>query len=284
MVVGIEQMRKVPFFEFGEPEGFRELGQLHLKEGHGIDETDTGRQTLKLEDFTPVTDLTQFQTELMQRVNDGITVVPLEIMSEDGQRLFTPLTPVLQLEQKLLNARVTVPPMEDVVIGALTDQEIGHVSTVDLFGFNVKEHVNGRLHGVVVVVVQCPHLNETLMGFHVLLTGVTMRVPATMIFDGFGSAQVSATLRAFPSRLTDGAMILVLGSTVNGTCTVTFETSGPVKMTLTMRAQHVGRSVSSISGFVFVAVRLQTTAAMFPFVPRASMLSLVIVPLETHEA
>ena len=143
--------------------------------------------------------------------------------------------------------------------------------------------MNGRLHGV--VVVQCPHLNETLMGFnvHVLMTGVTMCVPATMIFDGFESAQVSATLRAFPSHLTDGAMSLVLGSTVNGTCTVTFETSGPVKMTLTMRAQHVGRSVSSISGFVFVAVRLQTTAAMFPFVPQASMLSLVIVPLETHE-
>ena len=114
------------------------------------------------------------------------------------------------------------------------------MSAVDLFGFNVKEHVNGRLHGV--VVVQCPHLNETLMGFnvHVLLTGVAMRVPATMIFDGFGPTQVSATLRTFPSRLTDGAMILVLGSTVNCTCTVTFETSGPVKMTFTMRAQHVG--------------------------------------------
>ena len=114
------------------------------------------------------------------------------------------------------------------------------MSAVHLFGFNVKEHVNGRLHGV--VVVQCPHLNETLMGFnvHVLLTGVAMQVPATMIFDGFGSAQVSATLRAFPSRLTDGAMILVLGSTVDGTCAVTFETSGSLKMTLTMRAQVVG--------------------------------------------
>ena len=134
MVVGVEQMRKVPFFEFGEPEGFRELGQLHLKEGHGIDETDTGRQTLELEDFTPVTDLTQFETELMQRVDDGITVVPLEIMSKDGQRLFTALTPVLQLEQKLLDARVTVPPMEDVVVGALADQEVRHVSAIDLFG------------------------------------------------------------------------------------------------------------------------------------------------------
>ena len=79
---------------------------------------DTGRQTLELEDFTPVTDLTQFETELMQRVDDGITVVPLEIMSEDGQRLFAPLTPVLQLEQKLLGARVTVPSMEDVVVGS----------------------------------------------------------------------------------------------------------------------------------------------------------------------
>ena len=135
------------------------------------------------------------------------------------------------------------------------------------------------------LVVQCPHLNETLMGFnvHVLLTGVAMRVPATMIFDGFGPTQVSATLRAFPSRLTDGAMSLVLGSTVDGTRTVTFETGGPVKMTLTLRAQHVGRAVGPISGFVFVAVRLQTTAAMFPFVPWASMLSLVIVASETHE-
>ena len=280
MIVGVE------LFEFGEPEGFRELSQLHLKEGHGIDETHTGRQTLELEDFTPVTDLTQFETESMQRVDDGITIAPLEIMSKDGQRLFTALTPVLQLEQKLLDARITVPPMKDVVVGALTYQEIGHVSAIDLFGLNVKEHVNGRLHGVVVVVVQCSHLNETLMGFnvHILLTSVTLRVPATMIFDGFGPTQVRATLRAFPSRLTDGAMILVLGSTVNGTSTVTFETGGPVKMTLTMRAQHVGRAVSSISGFVFVAVRLQTTATMFPFVLRASMLSLVIVASETHEA
>ena len=78
MVVGVEQMRKVPLFDFGEPEGFRELGQLHLKEGHGVDETDTGRQTLELEDLTPVTDLTQFETELIQRVDDGITLVPLE--------------------------------------------------------------------------------------------------------------------------------------------------------------------------------------------------------------
>ena len=256
-------MRKVPFFEFGEPECSWELGQLHLKEGHGIDETHTGRQTLELEDFTPVTDLTQFETELMQRVDDGITVAPFEIMSEDSQRLFTALTPVLQLEQKLLNARVAVAPMEDIVVGALADQEIGYVSALDLFGFNVKEHVDGWLHGVVVV-VQRPNLNETLMGFnvHVLLTGVTMSVPATMIFDGFGAAQVSATLRAFPSRLTDGAMILVLGLTVDGT--VAFETGGPVKVTLTMRAQDVGRSVGPIGGFVFVAVRLQTTAAMSP--------------------
>ena len=256
-----------------------------MKEGHGIDETHTGRQTLELEDLTPVTDLTQFETELMQRVDDGITVVPLEIMSEDGQRLFATSTPVLQLEKKLLDARVPVPPMEDVVVGALADQEIGHVSSIDLFGLDVKEYVDGRLHGVVVV-VQRPNLNETLMGFnvHVLLTGVTMSVPTTMIFDGFGSTQVSATLRAFPSRLTDGAMILVLGSTVDGTRTVAFETGGPVKVTLTMRTQDVGRSVGPISGFVFVAVRLQTTATMFHFVPRASMLSLVIVAFETHEA
>ena len=89
----------------------------------------------------------------MQRVDDGITVVPLEIMSEDGQRLFTASTPVLQLEKELLDTLVTVPPMEDIVVGALTEQEIGHVSAFDLFGFDVKEHVDGRLHGVIVVVV-----------------------------------------------------------------------------------------------------------------------------------
>ena len=84
----------------------------------------------------------------MQRVDDGITVVPLEIMSEDDQRLFAASTPVFQLKKKLLDARVTVPPMENVIFGALTDQEIGHVSAFDLFGFDVKEHVDGRLHGV----------------------------------------------------------------------------------------------------------------------------------------
>ena len=34
---------------------------------------------------------------------------------------------------------------------------------------------------------------------------------------------------------------------------------------------------------MFVAVRLQTTAAMFSSVPWASMLSLVIITFETHE-
>ena len=116
-------------------------------------------------------------------------------MSEDGQRLFTDSTPVLQLEKELLDTLVTVPPMEDIVVGALTDQEIGHVSTFDLFGLDVKEHVDGWLHGVVVVVVvivvvQRRDLNETLMGFnvHVLLAGVTMSVSATMTCDGFGPA------------------------------------------------------------------------------------------------
>ena len=69
----------------------------------------------------------------MQRVDDGITVVPLEIMSEDGQRLFAASTPVLQLEKKLLDARVTVPPMEDVVVSVLADLEVGYVPALDLF-------------------------------------------------------------------------------------------------------------------------------------------------------
>ena len=59
--------------------------------------------------------------------------------------------------------------MEDVLVGTLTEQEVGHLLAIDLFGFNVKEHVDGRLH--VVVVVQRPNLNETLM-----------------VLDGFGPA------------------------------------------------------------------------------------------------
>ena len=85
--------------------------------------------------------------------------------------------------------------MEEVVVAALIDQEIGHVSAFDLFSLDVKEHVDERLHGVVVVVVvvvviQRPNLNETLMGFnvHVLLAGETMSMTATMTCDGFGPA------------------------------------------------------------------------------------------------
>ena len=57
--------------------------------------------------------------------------------------------------------------MEDILVGALTDQEVGHVLAIDLFGFNVKEHVDGRLH--VVFVIQRPNLNETFMGFNVII-------------------------------------------------------------------------------------------------------------------
>jgi len=90
MVVGVEQMRKIALFKFCQPEGFRELGQL---EGNGV--------------LAPVADLTQFETESMQCVDDGITVVPLEILRKNGQRLFSTSTPILQLEEKLLYARVT---------------------------------------------------------------------------------------------------------------------------------------------------------------------------------
>ena len=38
------------------------------------------------------------------------------------------------------------------------------MSATDLFGLDVKEHVDGRLHVVVFVVVQRLNLNETLMG------------------------------------------------------------------------------------------------------------------------
>ena len=55
------------------------------------------------------------------------------------------------------------------------------------------------------------------------------------------------------------------------------------KSALTMRVQDFRRSVGPIGSFLFVAVRLQTTAAMFPSVPRVSMLSLVIVAFETHK-
>ena len=79
----------------------------------------------------------------MQRVDDGITVLPFEIMSEYGQRLLSPSTPVFQLEEKLLYARVTVPPMEAVIVGALTDED---VSAIDIFALDVKEHMEGRLH------------------------------------------------------------------------------------------------------------------------------------------
>ena len=37
--------------------------------------------------------------------------------------------------------------MEDVIVGTLTDQEIGHVSAFDLFGLDIKEHMDGLLHG-----------------------------------------------------------------------------------------------------------------------------------------
>ena len=62
--------------------------------------------------------------------------------------MFSASTPVLQLEEKLLYARVTVPPMEGVVVGALADQEIRHVSAIDLFDLDVEEHVDRWLHGV----------------------------------------------------------------------------------------------------------------------------------------
>lgn len=111
MVFGVEQMRRIPHFEIYQSEGTWP-SSLVLKEGHGVDETHTGRQTLELENLALVSDLTQVKTGSMQRLDDGITVVTLEVMSENGQRLFSTSTPVVQSKKKLLNARVTVPLMQ----------------------------------------------------------------------------------------------------------------------------------------------------------------------------
>ena len=66
-------MREVPLFQFREPEGLGEFGQLHRKEAHGVDEAYLMvLETSQLQDFAPVPDLLEVAAEHVQLFDDGV--------------------------------------------------------------------------------------------------------------------------------------------------------------------------------------------------------------------
>ena len=87
MFGGVDQMRKISFFEFGEPERLGEIAQRHLEEGERVDES-YGRlfvRVRELEDFPTVSDLFNLSLLSVEFINDRVTVVPFEIMGDHRQ-------------------------------------------------------------------------------------------------------------------------------------------------------------------------------------------------------
>lgn len=73
---------------------------MHNKKLHGIDESDLGLEADDLQDLASLADLSQIHSELaiVHGVDDGITIIALEIVSYQGERLVSLLAPILQLE------------------------------------------------------------------------------------------------------------------------------------------------------------------------------------------
>ena len=77
----VELVREVPFAEFCQAKGFWKGGQRHLEKTHRIDETKA--IVFDFQEFTPVPELLDDPVVAIVLMNDKVSVIALEIMSED---------------------------------------------------------------------------------------------------------------------------------------------------------------------------------------------------------
>lgn len=123
----------------------------------------------------------------MELFDDGVRIVPLKIVGDDGERLLTTLAPFFQLEWKVFHTPLSVPAVETVLVGPGTDQQIRHVTVLPLLTFNVEEDVQGQ-DGVFVGLFQGGLLHKAPVAFDLdfSLAGVALTVTALVLTDGFG--------------------------------------------------------------------------------------------------
>ena len=174
------------------------------------------------------------------------------------------------------------PTMKDVIIGPLTDHQVGHVTVRPLFGLDVEIHVHGW-HTIVIGFFRVEPLHETSVGggFHVLLAGVTLCVPALVAAYLFTIVHVQMTGGAFPSggtyrvgptgRLTTLGIRFVFGQAV-----------GSIKGTITILTGQGGGLVHFVGLSKFQARVLSTTTAMDAPVLLTLMMSRLVISLETR--
>ena len=98
---------------------------------------------LDFQEFTPVAELLDDPVVTMVLLDDKVTIVPLEIMSQDIDLSGIVECLGIQPFQKISGTRGARERLGFIVVFGFGHEEISNVFLVGLHGFNIKKHVQG---------------------------------------------------------------------------------------------------------------------------------------------
>ena len=152
------------------------------------------------QEFTAVPELFDDSVVAIVLMNDKVTIVPLEVMSEDIDLSCVVEGQCIQPFQKISDAMVAGETHGLITVFGFGHNEIGDVLFLGLHGFNIKKHMQRRQLVLLLRDGFCGSsfplsflvglrfggcLNKTTMRFavHVLVAGGTIDIVALMFFN-----------------------------------------------------------------------------------------------------
>ena len=199
--LGVEEVGKIPFLQFGQAKGLGKGRQGHLKKGQRVDEANVPH--LQLQDLGPIPGLFQHPLLAVLFLHERVAIIALKIVGQHRQGTSGLFCQVVEPRGELLEAGLALETEGVILHFRFGHHQVRDVLSVLLSTFDVEEDVEG-LWGGVLLLGWC-HLDEAAVGLnvHLLLAGRTWGIPAAVFLPLLSPPQQFQTPRTFLAALAD---------------------------------------------------------------------------------
>ena len=177
---GVEEVREIPFLQFGQAKGLGKGRQGHLKKGQGVDEANVPH--LQFQDLGPIPGLFQHPLLTVVFLHEGVAIIALKIVGQHRQGTSGLFRQVVQPPRELLEAGLALETEGVLHHFGFGHHQVRDVLSILLSTFDVEEDVEGLWGGVLLLGGWC-HLDEAAVGLnlHLLLAGRTWGIPTAVV-------------------------------------------------------------------------------------------------------
>ena len=138
---GVEEVREIPFLQFGQAKGLGKGRQRHLKKGQGIDEANAPH--LQLQELGPIPGLFQHPLLTVVFLHQGVAIIALKIVGQHRQGTSGLFCQVVQPRGELLEAGLALETERVLLHFGFGHHQVRDVLSILLSTFDVEEDVEG---------------------------------------------------------------------------------------------------------------------------------------------